>query len=134
MEMAPMDETSPQNRYQGAVRESIQKTAKRNSAYMLMNTLTTVIACYGLFANSAAIMNGAMIVAMFWGPISGVSLGLVDSDKSLLKNSVFPIAGYGKGGYGPLDTMPRAQIVAMLSRTYRIRGYHDEKIGTFHLS
>jgi uncharacterized membrane protein len=67
METAPMDETSPQNRYQEAVRESIQKAAKRNSAYMLMNTLTTVIACYGLFANSAAIMIGAMIVAMLLG-------------------------------------------------------------------
>jgi hypothetical protein len=43
METAPMDETSPQNRYQEAVRESILKAAKRNSAYMLMNTLTTVI-------------------------------------------------------------------------------------------
>ena len=75
-----------------------------------------------------------MIVAMFWGPISGVSLGLIDSDKSLLKNSVFFITGYGNGGYGPLDTMPRAQTVAMLSRTYLIRRYHDEKIGTFHFS
>jgi hypothetical protein len=71
---------------------------------------------------------------MLLGPISGVSLGLVDSDKSLLKNSVFFITGCGKGGYGPLDTMPRAQIVAMLSRTYRIRRYHDEKIGASHLS
>ena len=62
-----MDETSPQNRYQGAVRESIQKAAKRNSAYMLMSTLTTVIACYGLFANSAAIVIGAMrSLRCFW--------------------------------------------------------------------
>jgi hypothetical protein len=71
---------------------------------------------------------------MLLGPISGVSLGLVDSDKSLLKNNVFFITGYGKSAYGPLDTMPRTQIVAMLSRTYQIRRYHDEKIGTFHLS
>jgi len=48
-----------------------------------MNTLATTIACYGLFANSPAVVIGAMIVAMLLGPITGVALALVDGDKVL---------------------------------------------------
>jgi uncharacterized membrane protein len=40
-----------------------------------MNGLATVIACYGLLANSSAVVIGSMVVAMLLGPISGVALG-----------------------------------------------------------
>jgi hypothetical protein len=40
-----------------------------------------VIACYGLFANSPAVVIGAMVVAMLLGPIAGVALGLNESDR-----------------------------------------------------
>lgn len=43
-----------------------------------MNGLATVVACYGLFENSPAVVIGTMIIAMLLGPISGVALGLVD--------------------------------------------------------
>lgn len=52
-----------------------------------MNGLATVVACHGLFENSAAVLNGAMIIAMLLGPIAGVSLGLVDRNDTLLRNN-----------------------------------------------
>jgi uncharacterized membrane protein len=52
-----------------------------------MNTLATIIACYGLFANSPAVTIGAMIIAMLLGPISGVALALVDNNLDLLKQA-----------------------------------------------
>jgi len=49
-----------------------------------MNALAATIATYGLFANSPAIIIGAMIVALLLGPIAGIALALVDSDLRLL--------------------------------------------------
>jgi uncharacterized hydrophobic protein (TIGR00271 family) len=61
-----------------------------------MNGLATVIACYGLFSNSPAVVIGAMIIAMLLGPISGVALGLVDNDNPLLWTA-FGTLGVGIG-------------------------------------
>jgi uncharacterized hydrophobic protein (TIGR00271 family) len=80
-----------QNQHREAVREGIHGGAQLNWTYILMNALATVIACYGLLANSAAVVIGAMVVAMLLGPIAGVALGLVDSDSPLLKKSLLTL-------------------------------------------
>jgi hypothetical protein len=46
-----------------------------DSAYVVMNTLATIVACYGLLADSPAVVIGAMTIAMLLGPISGVARG-----------------------------------------------------------
>jgi uncharacterized membrane protein len=38
-----------------------------------MNMLAAIIACYGLFADSPAVVIGAMIVALLLGPIAAVA-------------------------------------------------------------
>jgi uncharacterized hydrophobic protein (TIGR00271 family) len=58
-----------------------------------MNVLATLVACYGLFENSSAVVIGAMIIAMLLGPISGVSLGLVDRNNHLLRKALATLAG-----------------------------------------
>ena len=73
------------------VRESIRAGAELNGAFLLMNTLAATIACYGLFANSPAVIIGAMIVAMLLGPITGVALSLVDSNLRLLRQSLITL-------------------------------------------
>ncbi len=65
---------------QDSIRGTIRDGAGISVPYLLMNTLAAVIACYGLFANSPAVVIGAMIVAMLLGPITGIALALVDSD------------------------------------------------------
>lgn len=70
------------------LRKNIRIGAELNFTYLLMTTLATIIACYGLFANSPAVVIGAMIVAMLLGPITGVALALVDSDIALLKKTL----------------------------------------------
>lgn len=62
-------------------------------AYLTMNGLATVVACYGLFENSPAVVIGAMIIAMLLGPISGVALGLVDKNNNLLRKAFWTLAG-----------------------------------------
>jgi uncharacterized hydrophobic protein (TIGR00271 family) len=78
---------------QAAVRANIVANSTLDFAYILMNCLATVIACYGLFSNSPAVVIGAMIIAMLLGPISGVALGLVDNDNELLRRALGTLLG-----------------------------------------
>jgi uncharacterized hydrophobic protein (TIGR00271 family) len=75
------------------VRTTIRSGAVISAPYLLMNTLAAVIACYGLFANSPAVVIGAMIVAMLLGPITGVALALVDSDMRGLGQALGALLG-----------------------------------------
>ncbi len=70
------------------MRASIRDNSSFDAAYILMNALATIVACYGLFADSAAVVIGAMIIAMLLGPIAGVALALVDGDNALLKKAL----------------------------------------------
>ena len=56
-----------------------------------MNALAATIVSYGLFANSPAVVIGAMIVAMLLGPIVGISLALVDNDSKILLKSLLSL-------------------------------------------
>jgi hypothetical protein len=78
---------------QAAIRASIAVNSEFDGAYVIMNGLATVIACYGLFSNSPAVVIGAMNIAMLLGPISGVALGLVDKDNALLRKALGTLAG-----------------------------------------
>jgi uncharacterized hydrophobic protein (TIGR00271 family) len=70
------------------VRRTISAGASFTLTYAVMNALATVIACYGLLADSTAVVIGAMVVALLLGPIAGVGLALVDYDLPLLRKSL----------------------------------------------
>lgn len=53
-----------------------------------MNALAAVIAGYGLLADSAAVVIGAMLVAMMLGPISGIALAFIDNRWILLQTAL----------------------------------------------
>jgi len=89
-----MSTTDAQSQWQETVRNQIREDASFSYAHLLMNALSATIASYGLFANSPAVVIGAMLVAMLMGPIVGVSLALVDSDtKFLLKSLLSLLSG-----------------------------------------
>jgi len=85
---------------QAEVRANIELNSEFDVAYVTMNVLATVVACYGLFENSPAVVIGAMIIAMLLGPLAGVSLGLVDSDNRLLRKAAATLGGGFAVGYG----------------------------------
>lgn len=76
-----------------AVLQAVREGSGPSSTYWLMNALATVIACYGLLANSAAVVIGAMVVAMLLEPISGVALGLNEGDKPLVRTAAYSLVG-----------------------------------------
>ncbi len=67
-----------------SVRQSIEVNSTLSIPYIVMNSLATIVACYGLIADSTAVVIGAMIIAMLLGPIIGVALGLVEGDNQIL--------------------------------------------------
>jgi uncharacterized hydrophobic protein (TIGR00271 family) len=75
------------------VRASVAENSAFDQAYVVMNVLATVVACYGLLADSTAVVIGAMIIAMLLGPISGAGLALVNGDSDLLRKALGTLLG-----------------------------------------
>ena len=61
------------------VRLNIQADALQSKTFFIMNALSDIISGYGLLSNSAAVVIGAMLVAMMLGPISGMALAFIDN-------------------------------------------------------
>jgi uncharacterized hydrophobic protein (TIGR00271 family) len=66
----------------------IRESGGLSQSFVIMNVLATVIACYGLFADSPAVVIGAMLVAMMLGPLVALALGIVESDREALRRSI----------------------------------------------
>jgi uncharacterized hydrophobic protein (TIGR00271 family) len=72
----------------GATYKKIRENASFSWSYFLMNILATIIASYGLLANSPAVVIGAMIIAMLLDPIIGMGLALADNDHILFRTGI----------------------------------------------
>jgi len=99
-----------QDSFREKVRKNIRNGAVLSLPYLLMNTLAAIIACYGLFANSPAVVIGAMVVAMLLGPITGVALAVVDSDMALLRKALSTLIG------GIIAVMATAFVLGLIHR------------------
>ena len=95
---------------QEETRRTIRLSASLTPTYAVMNLLATIIACYGLLADSTAGIIGAMVVALLLGPIEGVGLALVDSDMLLLRRSLLA------GLVGVAIVMATAFVIGFLHR------------------
>lgn len=73
------------------VRVRIEANALPSKMYFVMNILSAIIASYGLVTNSAAVVIGAMLVAMMLGPITGVALAVIDHRMPLLRKSLITV-------------------------------------------
>ncbi|MGP4863199.1 DUF389 domain-containing protein [Psychrobacter sp. T6-5] len=73
------------------VRVTIEANALPSKMYFVMNILSAIIASYGLVTNSAAVVIGAMLVAMMLGPITGVALAIIDYRMPLLRKSLLTV-------------------------------------------
>jgi uncharacterized hydrophobic protein (TIGR00271 family) len=70
-----------------AIRGSVASSAALNGSYLAMNLAAALIAGFGLMENSPAVIIGAMLIAMLYGPIVGIALGLAEANLRLLGRS-----------------------------------------------
>ena len=73
------------------VRVTIEANALPSKMYFVMNILSAIIASYGLVIDSAAVVIGAMLVAMMLGPITGIALAIIDYRMPLLRKSLITV-------------------------------------------
>jgi uncharacterized hydrophobic protein (TIGR00271 family) len=69
-------------------RRSTEEAAALGGSYLLMNTAATLIAGFGLFEDSPAVIIGAMLIAALLGPIQGMAMALAEADLKLLRVSL----------------------------------------------
>ena len=72
-----------------ATRTAVSAGAAITGSYLAMNACATLLAGFGLLQTSPAII-GAMLVAMLFGPLMGIALGLARADMRLLARSQVP--------------------------------------------
>jgi uncharacterized hydrophobic protein (TIGR00271 family) len=71
-----------------AIRASVASGAALTAAYLAMNLAAALIAGFGLIENSPAVIIGAMLIAMLYGPIVGIALGLAEANLHLLRRAL----------------------------------------------
>ena len=67
-----------------AIRASVTDGAALTGPYLAMNVAAAFIAGFGLMENSPAVIIGAMLIAMLFGPILGIAMALAEADLRLL--------------------------------------------------
>ena len=81
------------SRTHAEIRDAICDNAGFDRPFVTMNTLAAIVACYGLLADSGAVVIGAMIIATLLGPISAFSLAIVDGELHLQKRALLALFG-----------------------------------------
>ncbi len=69
----------------------LRNDSKLNITYLVLMVLSTLLASFGLFSNSAAVIIGAMLVAPLMVPIVSISMGLLRADSYIISNSLIKI-------------------------------------------
>lgn len=74
----------------------LRDNARLKNSFLVLMVLSTVLATFGLFADSTPVVIGAMILAPLMSPIISLSMGTLRHDKKLISNSLLTIvAGLG---------------------------------------
>ena len=71
---------------------ALRADAKFSIIYLVLMFLSTLLAAFGLFTNSTAVIIGAMLVAPLMAPIISLSMGLLRGNQEMTKNSLIKIA------------------------------------------
>jgi uncharacterized hydrophobic protein (TIGR00271 family) len=76
----------------------LRAQATLSSPYLVLMVLSVLLALSGLYANSAPVIIGAMILAPLMSPIISFAMGLARTEATLIRNSVRTLAiGIGAG-------------------------------------
>lgn len=71
--------------------KTLRTNSKISSVFIVMMILSTLIATFGLFANSSPVIIGAMILAPIISPIISFAMGIVRYDVNMLKQGIITI-------------------------------------------
>ena len=77
---------------------ALRENATLSSPFLVLKVLSVLLALTGLYANSAPVIIGAMILAPLMSPIVSLAMGLARTEVNLIRNSLQTLgAGIGAG-------------------------------------
>ena len=85
---APPGDIAPQRISREELYEDIENGARCTRVYLVMAALSTLVAAFGLYYDSVAIIIGAMVMAPLLGPSVALALGTALGDLSLLRRAL----------------------------------------------
>ncbi len=83
----PLFNHASEEEYRGLFK-SLRENARASSSYQVLMVLSVMLALAGLYANSAPVIIGAMILAPLMSPIMSLAMGLARSDIVLIRGAV----------------------------------------------
>jgi uncharacterized hydrophobic protein (TIGR00271 family) len=86
----------------------LREDARINGIYITLMLLSTALATIGLFADSEAVVIGAMLLAPLMAPIVSLAMGLLRADTDMLRRSLLKI------GLGMLLALSASALLALL--------------------
>jgi uncharacterized hydrophobic protein (TIGR00271 family) len=104
---------------------SLRESAKVTHSYQVLMILSVLLALAGMYANSAPVIIGAMILAPLMSPIVSLAMGLARTEPSLIRTSLRTLSIGVLWGLGwavvvawamPLD-IPTTEMTARMSPT-----------------
>ncbi|MFZ2289723.1 MAG: DUF389 domain-containing protein [Halopseudomonas yangmingensis] len=101
----------------------LRDNAQAHPHYIALMVLSVVVASFGLFLSSAAVIIGAMVLAPLMAPIISLAMGLLRGDRNLLQRSLLSI------GIGVLLALGTAALIALIIPIDRIT---PEMAGRLH--
>jgi len=69
----------------------LRENSRPSQNYVVLMTLSVILATFGIFANSSPVIIGAMILAPLMSPIISLSMGVLRQDRSLIKKSLVTV-------------------------------------------
>lgn len=69
----------------------LRENSRPSQNYVVLMTLSVILATLGIFANSSPVIIGAMILAPLMSPIISLSMGVLRQDRSLIKRSLITV-------------------------------------------
>ncbi len=75
----------------------LRENTRFSESYVILTLLSTLLATFGLFANSAPVIIGAMILAPLMAPVISLAMGLLRLEKTL-RNPTAPVKPFRPAG------------------------------------
>ncbi len=89
---APPKDTPDDDVTPAVLLASVARDARLDQKYLLLITISAVIATLGMLQDSPAVVIGAMLVSPLLGPIMGIGFGVATLDSGLIKRSLLTLA------------------------------------------
>ncbi|MEX1191090.1 MAG: DUF389 domain-containing protein [Brumimicrobium sp.] len=70
----------------------LRENSRPSQNYVVLMTLSVVLATFGIFADSSPVIIGAMILAPLMSPVISLSMGVLRQDRSLIKKSLITVS------------------------------------------